>query len=112
MHACSAAAGVASTNSFVGCSCRGEQNEMLGLSSKQAWVAGRKNAASREVSKIKLLALGKYTDVSIEFYFFSIFLGLVTLWGILIFLRYRWRKMEEEEQAMYEMVKKIIGRIQ
>ncbi|NWR34231.1 LEMD2 protein, partial [Tachuris rubrigastra] len=39
---------------------------------------------------------------------FLFFWSLITLWGILIFLRYRWRKMEEEEQAMYEMVKKII----
>lgn len=39
-----------------------------------------------------------------------VLLGLITLWGILLYLRYRWRKMEEEEQAMYEMVKKIIGR--
>lgn len=31
------------------------------------------------------------------------------LWGLLILLKYRWRKLEEEEQAMYEMVKKIIG---
>ncbi|KAM9217474.1 LEM domain-containing protein 2 [Leptosomus discolor] len=38
--------------------------------------------------------------------------SLITLWGILIFLRYRWRKMEEEEQAMYEMVKKIIAVVQ
>ncbi|NWH41453.1 LEMD2 protein, partial [Chloropsis hardwickii] len=41
---------------------------------------------------------------------FLFFWSLITLWGILIYLRYRWRKMEEEEQAMYEMVKKIIGR--
>ncbi|NXF12914.1 LEMD2 protein, partial [Smithornis capensis] len=40
---------------------------------------------------------------------FLFFWGLISLWGILIFLRYRWRKMEEEEQAMYEMVKKIIA---
>lgn len=31
------------------------------------------------------------------------------MWGLLILLKYRWRKLEEEEQAMYEMVKKIIG---
>ncbi|KAM6310936.1 LEM domain-containing protein 2 [Podargus strigoides] len=43
---------------------------------------------------------------------FLFFWGLITLWGILIFLRYRWRKMEEEEQAMYEMVKKIIAVVQ
>ncbi|NXK96859.1 LEMD2 protein, partial [Formicarius rufipectus] len=43
---------------------------------------------------------------------FLFFLSLITLWGILIFLRYRWRKMEEEEQAMYEMVKKIIDVVQ
>lgn len=35
--------------------------------------------------------------------------GLAFLWGLLILLKYRWRKLEEEEQAMYEMVKKIIG---
>ncbi|OXB73696.1 UNVERIFIED_CONTAM: hypothetical protein H355_017118 [Colinus virginianus] len=40
------------------------------------------------------------------------FWSLVTLWGILIFFRYRWRKMEEEEQAMYDMVKKIIAVVQ
>ncbi|XP_064895174.1 LEM domain-containing protein 2 isoform X3 [Columba livia] len=40
---------------------------------------------------------------------FLFFWSLITLWGILLFLRYRWRKMEEEEQAMYEMVKKIIA---
>ncbi|NXN99091.1 LEMD2 protein, partial [Rhinopomastus cyanomelas] len=43
---------------------------------------------------------------------FLFFWGLLTLWGILIFLRYRWRKMEEEEQAMYDMVKKIIAVVQ
>ncbi|XP_015740821.1 LEM domain-containing protein 2 [Coturnix japonica] len=43
---------------------------------------------------------------------FLFFWCLVTLWGILIFLRYRWRKMEEEEQAMYDMVKKIIAVVQ
>ncbi|XP_040472779.1 LEM domain-containing protein 2 [Falco naumanni] len=43
---------------------------------------------------------------------FLFFWSLVTLWAILIFLRYRWRKMEEEEQAMYEMVKKIIAVVQ
>ncbi|XP_061869671.1 LEM domain-containing protein 2 isoform X2 [Colius striatus] len=43
---------------------------------------------------------------------FLCFCCLISLWGILIFLRYRWRKMEEEEQAMYEMVKKIIAVVQ
>ncbi|NXJ88604.1 LEMD2 protein, partial [Corythaixoides concolor] len=43
---------------------------------------------------------------------FLFFWGLISLWGILIFLRYRWRKMEEEEQAMYEMVKNIIAVVQ
>ncbi|NWI32776.1 LEMD2 protein, partial [Sula dactylatra] len=43
---------------------------------------------------------------------FLFFWCLIMLWGILIFLRYRWRKMEEEEQAMYEMVKKIIAVVQ
>ncbi|XP_056367458.1 LOW QUALITY PROTEIN: LEM domain-containing protein 2 [Oenanthe melanoleuca] len=43
---------------------------------------------------------------------FLFFWGLITLWGILLYLRYRWRKMEEEEQAMYEMVKKIIAVVQ
>ncbi|XP_074833627.1 LEM domain-containing protein 2 [Carettochelys insculpta] len=43
---------------------------------------------------------------------FIFFWSLIALWGILIFLKYRWRKMEEEEQAMYEMVKKIIDVVQ
>ncbi|XP_075578699.1 LEM domain-containing protein 2 isoform X2 [Pelecanus crispus] len=43
---------------------------------------------------------------------FLFFWSLITLWGILIFLKHRWRKMEEEEQAMYEMVKKIIAVVQ
>ncbi|NXD16490.1 LEMD2 protein, partial [Nothocercus nigrocapillus] len=43
---------------------------------------------------------------------FLFFWGLLTLWGILIFFKYRWRKMAEEEQAMYEMVKKIIAVVQ
>ncbi|XP_066192008.1 LEM domain-containing protein 2 [Sylvia atricapilla] len=43
---------------------------------------------------------------------FLFFWSLITLWGILLYLRYRWRKMEEEEQAMYEMVKKIIAVVQ
>lgn len=38
--------------------------------------------------------------------------GLAFLWGLLILLKYRWRKLEEEEQAMYEMVKKIIDVVQ
>ncbi|XP_044531213.1 LEM domain-containing protein 2 [Gracilinanus agilis] len=40
------------------------------------------------------------------------FWGLTFLWGLLILLKYRWRKLEEEEQAMYEMVKKIIAVVQ
>ncbi|XP_049746310.1 LEM domain-containing protein 2 [Elephas maximus indicus] len=40
------------------------------------------------------------------------FWGLAFLWGLLILLKYRWRKLEEEEQAMYEMVKKIIDVVQ
>ncbi|XP_028925167.1 LEM domain-containing protein 2 [Ornithorhynchus anatinus] len=40
------------------------------------------------------------------------FWGLAFLWGVLILLKYRWRKLEEEEQAMYEMVKKIIAVVQ
>ncbi|XP_030821452.1 LEM domain-containing protein 2 isoform X2 [Camarhynchus parvulus] len=43
---------------------------------------------------------------------FLFFWCLITLWGILLYLRYRWRKMEEEEQAMYDMVKKIIAVVQ
>ncbi|XP_036879708.1 LEM domain-containing protein 2 isoform X2 [Manis javanica] len=37
---------------------------------------------------------------------------LAFLWGLLILLKYRWRRLEEEEQAMYEMVKKIIDVVQ
>ncbi|XP_068015911.1 LEM domain-containing protein 2 [Melanerpes formicivorus] len=43
---------------------------------------------------------------------FLFFWGLLSLWGILLLLRYRWRKREEEEQAMYEMVKSIIAVVQ
>uniref|UniRef100_A0A452ICN2 LEM domain-containing protein n=1 Tax=Gopherus agassizii TaxID=38772 RepID=A0A452ICN2_9SAUR len=43
---------------------------------------------------------------------FIFFWSLIALWGILLLLKYRWRKMEEEEQAMYEMVKKIIDAVQ
>nr|XP_008172695.2 LEM domain-containing protein 2 isoform X1 [Chrysemys picta bellii] len=43
---------------------------------------------------------------------FIFFWSLIVLWGILLLLKYRWRKMEEEEQAMYEMVKKIIDAVQ
>ncbi|KAM7170821.1 LEM domain-containing protein 2 isoform 1-T1 [Macrochelys suwanniensis] len=43
---------------------------------------------------------------------FIFFWSLIALWGILLLLKYRWRKMEEEEQAMYEMVKKIIAAVQ
>ncbi|CAM5119655.1 unnamed protein product [Natator depressus] len=43
---------------------------------------------------------------------FIFFWSLIALWGILLLLKYHWRKMEEEEQAMYEMVKKIIAAVQ
>ncbi|KAM9148620.1 LEM domain-containing protein 2 [Pangshura tecta] len=43
---------------------------------------------------------------------FIFFWSLIALWGFLLLLKYRWRKMEEEEQAMYEMVKKIIDAVQ
>ncbi|XP_007433871.1 LEM domain-containing protein 2 [Python bivittatus] len=43
---------------------------------------------------------------------FIFFWSLVFLWGILILLKYYWRKREEEEQAMYEMVQKIIAAVQ
>lgn len=98
---------------FVGHSCTGEQNDLLGLHSMQVWVAGSGRCLWGEAaSEIKLPVSSKHTSVSYSVLFGFILLGLITLWGILIFLRYRWRKMEEEEQAMYEMVKKIIGRVQ
>uniref|UniRef100_A0A8D0H1Q7 LEM domain nuclear envelope protein 2 n=1 Tax=Sphenodon punctatus TaxID=8508 RepID=A0A8D0H1Q7_SPHPU len=43
---------------------------------------------------------------------FIFFWSLAILWGILIFLKYRWRKKKEEEEAMYEMVKRIIAVVQ
>ncbi|XP_043356217.1 LEM domain-containing protein 2 isoform X6 [Dermochelys coriacea] len=43
---------------------------------------------------------------------FIFFWSLIALWGILLLLKYHWRKMAEEEQAMYEMVKKIIVAVQ
>ncbi|XP_078500371.1 LEM domain-containing protein 2 [Lissotriton helveticus] len=36
-----------------------------------------------------------------------LFWALALLWGLLAFLKYRWRKIEEAEQAMYDMVNKI-----
>ncbi|XP_054836827.1 LEM domain-containing protein 2 [Eublepharis macularius] len=43
---------------------------------------------------------------------FIFFWSLAFLWGILILLKYYWRKREEEERAMYKMVQKIIGAVQ
>ncbi|KAF7253311.1 LEM domain-containing protein 2 [Varanus komodoensis] len=43
---------------------------------------------------------------------FIFFWSLVFLWGILILLKYYWRKREEEERTMYEMVQKIIAAVQ
>ncbi|XP_043932421.1 LEM domain-containing protein 2 [Protopterus annectens] len=42
---------------------------------------------------------------------FAFVLVLGALWGALILLKYRWRKLEEEKQAMYDMVKKIIDMV-
>ncbi|XP_041092016.1 LEM domain-containing protein 2-like isoform X2 [Polyodon spathula] len=42
---------------------------------------------------------------------FMFVLALGVLWGVLILLRYRWRRLQEEEQAMYELVKRIIGEV-
>ncbi|XP_013912034.1 PREDICTED: LEM domain-containing protein 2 [Thamnophis sirtalis] len=43
---------------------------------------------------------------------FIFFWSLAFLWGILILLKYYWRKREEQEEAMYEMVHKIIAAVQ
>ncbi|XP_061488392.1 LEM domain-containing protein 2 [Rhineura floridana] len=43
---------------------------------------------------------------------FIFFWSLAFLWGILILLKYYWRKREEEERAMYKMVQKIIVAVQ
>ncbi|KAG8132161.1 hypothetical protein E2320_010036 [Naja naja] len=43
---------------------------------------------------------------------FIFFWSLAFLWGILILLKYYWRKREEQEEAMYEMVQKIIAAVQ
>ncbi|XP_066482300.1 LEM domain-containing protein 2 isoform X2 [Tiliqua scincoides] len=43
---------------------------------------------------------------------FIFFWSLAFLWGILILLKYYWRKREEEEWAMYKMVQKIIAAVQ
>uniref|UniRef100_H3BA22 LEM domain-containing protein 2 n=1 Tax=Latimeria chalumnae TaxID=7897 RepID=H3BA22_LATCH len=47
--------------------------------------------------------------ISVLHRMFVAVLGLIILWGGFILLKYRWRKMEEEEQAMFEMVKKILA---
>lgn len=65
IHTCCSAAGGVSTKGFAGCSCAGEQNELLGFSSKQAGVAGSENCLWGEaVSEINLLASSKYMSVS------------------------------------------------
>nr|XP_034977597.1 LEM domain-containing protein 2 [Zootoca vivipara] len=43
---------------------------------------------------------------------FIFFWSLAFLWGILILLKYYWRKREEEERDMYKMVQKIIAAVQ
>ncbi|XP_062997393.1 LEM domain-containing protein 2 [Elgaria multicarinata webbii] len=43
---------------------------------------------------------------------FIFFWSLAFLWGILILLKYYWRKREEEERTMYKMVQKIIAAVQ
>nr|XP_056701481.1 LEM domain-containing protein 2 [Euleptes europaea] len=43
---------------------------------------------------------------------FIFFWSLAFLWGVLILLKYYWRKREEEERAMYKMVQKIIAAVQ
>ncbi|XP_026573910.1 LEM domain-containing protein 2-like [Pseudonaja textilis] len=50
-----------------------------------------------------------YTAVTNLFIFFW---SLAFLWGILILLKYYWRKREEQDEAMYEMVQKIIAAVQ
>ncbi|KAM4048013.1 LEM domain-containing protein 2 isoform 2-T2 [Anomaloglossus baeobatrachus] len=40
---------------------------------------------------------------------FLALLGIFMLWIILIFLRYHWQSLEEEEEQMFAMVDKIIG---
>ncbi|XP_029428676.1 LEM domain-containing protein 2 [Rhinatrema bivittatum] len=43
---------------------------------------------------------------------FTTFLVLALLWGVFLLLKYHLRKMKEDEQAMYEIVKKIIAVVQ
>ncbi|XP_030077597.1 LEM domain-containing protein 2 isoform X2 [Microcaecilia unicolor] len=43
---------------------------------------------------------------------FTTFLVLAFFWGVFLLLKYHWRKVKEEEQEMYEMVKKIIAVVQ
>ncbi|XP_066559104.1 LEM domain-containing protein 2 isoform X2 [Amia ocellicauda] len=38
-------------------------------------------------------------------------LALAVMWGVLVLLRYRWRRLQEEEQAMYELVRRIIAAV-
>ncbi|KAM4700373.1 LEM domain-containing protein 2 [Discoglossus pictus] len=38
-------------------------------------------------------------------------LGILVLWFFVVILRYQWRKLEEEEKQVYEMVEKIIDAV-
>ncbi|CAH2221411.1 LEM domain-containing 2 [Pelobates cultripes] len=42
--------------------------------------------------------------------FLAVF-GILLLWLVVVFLRYHWRKLEEEEKQMFEMVEKIIDAV-
>ncbi|XP_053313817.1 LEM domain-containing protein 2 [Spea bombifrons] len=42
---------------------------------------------------------------------FLALLGVLVLWLILVIVRYHWRKLEEEEKLMFEMVEKIIDAV-
>ncbi|XP_006628666.2 LEM domain-containing protein 2 isoform X2 [Lepisosteus oculatus] len=42
---------------------------------------------------------------------FIFILALGVMWGVLVLLRYRWRRLQEDEQAMYELVHRIIAAV-
>ena len=35
--------------------------------------------------------------------------GIGIVWGLLSYMKYRWRREEEESRQMYDMVERIIG---
>nr|DBA33821.1 TPA: hypothetical protein GDO54_001450 [Pyxicephalus adspersus] len=90
------------TGEHLGIWAKGEDGEIVSLRSLVACV---------ESSRPRLGITCRLTNAlftAISNLFLALF-GVFVLWLFLIYLRYHWRKLEEEEKQMYAMVEKIIG---